>query len=166
MTTFLAIIENYSVKHESGADGMEENKKRVAIKLSTIIDDNGQMEYNTMNHIGALHQAGHADILTFGEEVNGEEVRNLITLQDSSVSIKRSGAVMMHQKFRKNNLTENIFKHPHGAIHMETNTEELTYERNEDKVTGEVNILYTVKLNGQEERKHELKLSYQEEEKN
>lgn len=143
---------------------MVENKKRVAIKLSTIIDDNGQMEYNTMDHIGSLHQAGHADILTFGEEVNGEEVRNLITLQDDSVSIKRSGAVMMHQKFRKNNKTENVFKHPHGGIHMETNTEDLTYDRDEKKITGNVCILYTVKLNGEEERKHELKLSYQEEE--
>lgn len=143
---------------------MEDNRKRVAIHLSTIIDDNGQMEYNTMQHIGALHEAGHADILTYGEEVNGEEVRNLVTIQDGKVTIKRSGAVMMHQKFLKEKLTENIFKHPHGSIHMETTTYELSYDKQSNPLTGKVCIAYTVKLNGQEERKHELTLTYKEEE--
>jgi len=143
---------------------MEDNRKRVAIHLSTIIDDNGQMEYNTMQHIGALHEAGHADILTYGEEVNGEEVRNLVTIQDGKVTIKRSGAVMMHQKFLKVKLTENIFKHPHGSIHMETTTYELSYDKQSNPLTGKVCIAYTVKLNGQEERKHELTLTYKEEE--
>lgn len=164
MLIIIAIIEKYSVNRNQERDVMEDNRKRVAIHLSTIIDDNGQMEYNTMQHIGALHEAGHADILTYGEEVNGEEVRNLVTIQDGKVTIKRSGAVMMHQKFLKEKLTENIFKHPHGSIHMETTTYELSYDKQSNPLTGKVCIAYTVKLNGQEERKHELTLTYKEEE--
>lgn len=164
MVIIIAIIEKYSVNTNQERDVMDDNRKRVAIHLSTIIDDNGQMEYNTMQHVGALHEAGHADILTYGEEVNGEEVRNLVTIQEDKVTIKRSGAVMMHQKFLKEKRTENIFKHPHGSVHMETTTYKLHYDKQEHPISGKVFIAYAVKLNGQEERKHELTLTYKEEE--
>src|SRR5699024_12731885 len=102
--------------------------------------------------------------LTDGDEEKGEVIHNLDNIQDEKVTNKRTGAVMIHQKVLKEKLTENIFKHPHGSIHMETTTDELSYDKQSNPLTGKVCIAYTVKLNGQEERKHELTLTYKEEE--
>ena len=47
---------------------------------------------------------------------------------------------------------------------METTTYNLHYDKQEHPISGKVFIAYAVKLNGQEERKHELTLTYKEEE--
>lgn len=138
--------------------------KNVFIELHTTIDDDGQMEYNTIKNAGTFYQKGALDVLTF-EEVTEDhsKVKNLITIQNDKVSIKRSGNVTMNQQFRANQITENVFKHPHGNINMETNTQSITYKSMNDFDKGKLSISYTVKLNGQEERKHELVLTYNEE---
>src|SRR5699024_3267178 len=114
--------------------------------------------------IGALHEAGHADILTGGEGGNGAEVRHLVSIQQDQVTIRRSGAGMMHQKGLAERRTENIAKHPHGSVQMEATTHRLHYDKPEHPTSGKVFIAYAVKLDGQEGRKHELTLTYKEEE--
>lgn len=137
--------------------------KSVAIELRTTIDDNGQMEYNTIKQRGNFYKRNELDVLTYEEKVDGEApVKNLVTIQPERVSIKRSGNVTMNQKFRTNQTTENVFQHPHGNIHMETYTNSISYKRADQNQEGKLTIFYTVKLNGQEERKHELVLTYKE----
>ncbi|OZU88476.1 hypothetical protein CIL03_12585 [Virgibacillus indicus] len=137
--------------------------KSVTIELRTTIDDNGQMEYNTIKQQGNFYKRNELDVLTYEEKVDGQgAIKNLITIQPDRVSIKRSGNVTMNQKFRSNHTTENVFQHPHGNIHMETFTNSIRYKIADHNVEGELNIFYTVKLNGQEERKHELVLTYKE----
>lgn len=138
--------------------------KSVFIELRTTIDDDGQMEYNTMKNPGTFYRKGDLDVLTFEEVLEDHsKVKNLITIQKDKISIKRSGNVTMNQQFHTNRITENVFKHPHGNINMETNTQAITYESMNDFDKGKLAISYTVKLNGQEERKHELVLTYKEE---
>lgn len=143
---------------------METDRIPVRIKLRTIIDDNGQMEYNTMSCSGVLRKAKHADVLIFNETNEGESgaIKNLVTIKAGEASIKRTGALSMHQQFREGTITENAFMHPYGHMHMETKTERFSYET-ADTGAGTLAIHYTVKLNGQEERQHELMLQYQKE---
>lgn len=137
--------------------------KKVAIELRTTIDDNGQMEYNTINQRGNFYKRNELDVLTYEEKSDGQGViKNLITIQADRVSIKRSGNVTMNQKFRTNHTTENVFQHPHGNIHMETYTTSISYKTSTYNDEGELAIFYTVRLNGQEERNHELVLTYKE----
>ncbi|PAV31394.1 hypothetical protein CIL05_01695 [Virgibacillus profundi] len=143
---------------------MDTYKKSVAIELRTTIDDNGQMEYNTIKQSGDFYKKNHLDVLTYEEKMeDNSTIKNLITIQTDRVSIKRSGNVTMNQKFRKNHTTENVFQHPHGNIHMETYTNSISYQSMNENDQGKLTISYTVKLNGQEERKHELVLTYTEE---
>ncbi|MFC2948942.1 DUF1934 domain-containing protein [Virgibacillus sediminis] len=139
--------------------------KQVAVELRTIIDDNGQMEYNTVKQPGKFYQKGKLDVLTFEEELEGQGVTdNLITIQSDKVTIKRTGLVKMNQKFTENGTTENLYHHPHGKIHMETYTNSIFYQSVDEADTGYLKISYHVKLNGQEERKHQLELIITEEE--
>lgn len=143
---------------------MEPTHKQVMIELHTTIDDNGQMEYNTINQIGKFYKKNHMDVLTFEEQTEAKTViGNLITIQPDKVTIKRSGDVAMNQQFRTKRTTENVFRHPYGTMHMETYTETLTYQSIQSDAPGQLKISYTVKLNGEEERNHLLTLTYKEE---
>ncbi|RYG71566.1 DUF1934 domain-containing protein [Lentibacillus lipolyticus] len=144
---------------------MKENAKQVAIELETSIDDNGEMEYNTVRQTGRYYQQPTMDVLTFTEEFDdGTHVSNLITIYEDRVSIKRKGPVAMHQQFRPHRSTENVYQHPHGTIYMETYTQYIDYRRPAAGQAGLLTIAYTVKLNGQDERKHQLTLNVRDKE--
>ncbi|WP_087973664.1 DUF1934 domain-containing protein [Oceanobacillus rekensis] len=144
---------------------MDKIQKNVTIQLRTVIDDDGQKEYNDQKQSGNYFRKKELDVLIFEEKLDdGAIIKNLITIQQHKVSINRSGAVMMNQKFKAEKITENIYHHPHGKIHMETFTESIDYSRSEDSIEGSLGIHYTVKLNGQDKRKHTLELAYKEEE--
>lgn len=139
-------------------------KKKIRVMLKTTIDDGESKEYNKISEIGDLFQSEKRDVLTFIEKTeDNEEIKNFITIQESRVTVKRSGYVTMNQTFQENRITENIYRHPHGAIHMETFTRNIDYRMNSNHTKGQLFIDYTVKLNGQDERKHKLELIYAEE---
>ncbi|WP_339226482.1 DUF1934 domain-containing protein [Oceanobacillus sp. FSL K6-2867] len=143
---------------------MDAPKKKIAITLETTIEDDGQLEHTKQSHQGDFFQKNNMDVLIFEEVLeDGSTIKNLLTIHPHKVSINRSGAVKMNQKFQADQITENIYHHPHGKIHMETNTEAIVYNKAGDGREATLTIHYTVKLNGQENRKHTLKLAYQEE---
>lgn len=140
---------------------MKSEKIPVAIKLETsILDPNGEEKSNA-SYSGVLRRAEHADVITYDEDFEGSAIRNLITVKSDTASIKRSGAVGMHQTFQLDGTTENVYRHPHGTLHMETKTEGFFYGKGPE--SGVLEIAYTVRLNGQEERKHTLRYEYEKE---
>lgn len=136
-------------------------QKDVHIQLKTTIEDHGEMEQYETTARGRLFIRDGRHVLQFTTTELEAPTNNLYTIQKDAVSIKRSGAVEMFQKFLKEQLTENVYKHPHGIIHMETKTHELVYLTSNQ--TGRLNITYEVKLNGQQKRNHSLQLVYKEE---
>ncbi|MBP2076258.1 DUF1934 domain-containing protein [Oceanobacillus polygoni] len=144
---------------------MDAPQKRLTITLETTINDDGQLERTKQSHQGDFFQKNNMDVLIFEETLeDGSTIKNLLTIHPHKVSINRSGAVKMNQKFQADQITENIYHHPHGKIHMETYTEVIVYKKASNGTEGTLTIHYTVKLNGQDKRKHTLKLAYQEEE--
>ncbi|MFD2044386.1 DUF1934 domain-containing protein [Ornithinibacillus salinisoli] len=138
--------------------------RQVMVELITTIDDNGHKEYSKTKQKGTYYQKNNLDVLTFEEQTEDERtIKNMITIQQGKVSIKRSGVVSMHQKFHTKQTTENVFRHPHGNIHMETFTDTIHSQPLGLSNAGRLKIDYTVKLNGQDERKHTLELTYDEE---
>lgn len=139
-------------------------QKNVTVELQTIIDDHGQMEYNKQKQRGKFYQKGQLHVLTFDEKTEDQSIiKNLITIHKHKVSIKRSGPISMNQQFVLKQVTENVYKHPLGLIHMETFTDELIYKEHPNQTGGELIMEYRVKMNGQEERKHKLELTFSEE---
>lgn len=142
---------------------MKQEKKQVSIQLKTAIKDDGDIENNQMKVPGIWIKRGGLDVLRFKEELDEEEVTTLITIQKGRVSIKRSGIVSMHQQFRLGERSENVYQHPHGNIHMETYTEQMMYQTLSETLPARLVIDYTVRLNGQQKRKHTLELLFEEE---
>ncbi|MBP1948893.1 DUF1934 domain-containing protein [Virgibacillus litoralis] len=143
---------------------MNSEPKEVSIELQTVINDDGQTEYNTVKENGNFYKKDNIDVLTFKEKADdGSLINNLITIHADKVSIKRIGSVKMHQQFRLRQTSENVFQHEYGHIHMETFTNSMQYQELADQQNGLLKLDYTVKLNGQEERKQKITLSIKEE---
>jgi len=139
-------------------------QKNVKVELRTIIDDRGQMEYNQQKQHGTYYQRGPLHVLTFDEKTEDQSIiKNFITIHEHKVTIKRSGPVSMNQQFKRRQLTENVYRHSFGLIRMETFTDQLIYKERQENGGGELTIVYRQKMNGQEERKHKLKLTFSEE---
>lgn len=142
---------------------MNEPEKRVAIQLKMKIQDASDKEVNHIKATGVFFRKGKLDVLRFEETIDDMAISSLITIQKEKVTIKRTGAVSMHQQFRLGQVTENVYKHPHGNLHMETFTQLMMYQPLVQGIPARLNMDYTVKLNGQDERKHTLELIITEE---
>lgn len=138
---------------------MQQLKSNVLVHLDMVIHDGEAMEESKVKAAGVFQQKSNLAVLTYKETIEGHgEVNTFITIQPERVSIKRTGVVTMHQQFRINQRTENVYQHPHGNIHMETFTDEIYFSPLEQGKSGQLKLTYSVKLNGQDERKHTLEL--------
>ncbi|GIO26820.1 DUF1934 domain-containing protein [Ornithinibacillus bavariensis] len=138
--------------------------EQVLITLHTRIMDDGEEETSQNTYRGHYYEKNNLEVLSFEEKTEDQYlIKSLITIQPEKVTIKRSGLISMNQQFRKDQITESIYTHPHGHMRMETFTNAITYQVDDQQTRGQLKIDYTVKLNGQEERHHMLTLTYQKE---
>ncbi|WP_053218061.1 DUF1934 domain-containing protein [Virgibacillus senegalensis] len=141
---------------------MTSGKTAVDIKLTTEIFDLGQKDVTVVEETGSYIQKGDTAVLTFTEhQEQGEDVQALITIHPEKVSVKRTGAVRMHQVFRKKQTTENVYRHEFGTMHMETHTDQIIFKQLKEQKNGELFISYTTKMNGEGKRRHRLTLGFQ-----
>ncbi|WP_077623485.1 DUF1934 domain-containing protein [Sediminibacillus massiliensis] len=140
---------------------MAPNKTPVRIKLTTEIHDLGKKDVTVVEEEGNFYQKGTTSVLMFTERnEEQEDVQSLITINPDKVSVKRTGPVDMHQTFKKKQITENVYRHAYGSIHMETHTDQITYQRPDERNYGKLFISYTTKLNGEGKRRHRLTLQF------
>ncbi|GAA5415879.1 hypothetical protein Pryu01_00911 [Paraliobacillus ryukyuensis] len=142
---------------------MNGNQLPVSIRLVTEIRELGEKAVTVIEEPGTFLQKGNIAVLKFIEHREDEEtIDSLITISEDKVSIKRTGAVDMHQQFKKKQRTENVYRHAHGTIHMETHTDQITYQELTSRQDGKLFISYTTKLNGEGNRRHRLTLQFKE----
>ncbi|SER88517.1 Uncharacterized beta-barrel protein YwiB, DUF1934 family [Gracilibacillus ureilyticus] len=132
-------------------------KSPVSIKMTMEINDLGKKDVTIVEEQGQLLEKETTSILTFSESnENEEQIHSFITIKPDSVSVKRSGAVSMLQKFIKKQITENVYRHEFGTIHMETTTDQIIYQPPENQKQGKLFISYSTSLNGDKPRRHSL----------
>ncbi|QGH36382.1 DUF1934 family protein [Gracilibacillus salitolerans] len=133
------------------------NKSPVSIKMTMEIIDQGNKDITIVEEQGQLLEKDDTTVLKFSEtNENNEQTASLITIQPDKVSVKRSGAVSMLQKFQRKQLTENVYRHPFGTMHMETETDQILYQAPVANKSGELFISYQTSLNGETPRRHRL----------
>lgn len=139
-------------------------KTPVRIRLTTEIQEHGEKATSTVEESGNFIQKGETTVLTFTEhQEEQEDIASLVTINPEKVSVKRTGAVDMHQIFRKKRITENVYKHAYGTILMETHTDQIQYQEPSPGKGGRLFISYSTKLNGEGNRRHRLTLTFKEE---
>ncbi|WP_277679675.1 DUF1934 domain-containing protein [Gracilibacillus dipsosauri] len=140
------------------------NKTPVSITMTMEIIDDDNKEITVTEEKGLLMEKNQMTVLTFSEQNEyNERTDSFITIQPDKVSVKRSGAVSMHQKFTEKQRTENVYRHQFGTMHMETMTEQIQYQQLEKKRNGKLFISYTTSLNGADPRRHRLTIQFSQE---
>ncbi|WP_163539765.1 DUF1934 domain-containing protein [Gracilibacillus sp. YIM 98692] len=141
------------------------DKSPVSLKMTMEIYDTGNKEVTVVEEKGTLMERSNTSVLTFSEHnENDEKINSMITIQPEKVSVKRSGAVAMHQKFQKKQITENVYRHEFGTIHMETHTDQILYEAPKGNKYGKLFVSYQTSLNGEDPRRHRLTIQLQKNE--
>lgn len=134
-------------------------KEFIKLKMAMEIFDLGKKDISIIKEDAVMQQKGDLTVITFTENEGKEnETKSMITIKVDEISVKRSGAVSMLQKFRKKETTENVYRHPYGTILMKTKTDQLQA----DLDTGEIFISYTTSLNGGDPRRHRLTIQINE----
>ena len=128
-------------------------KEFIQLKMTMEIFDLGKKDISIIKEDAIMQRKGDLTVLTFTENKGKEnETNSMITIKPDEISVKRSGAVSMVQKFRKKETTENVYRHPYGTILMKTKTDQLQ----SNMQAGEIFISYTTSLNGGDPRRHRL----------
>lgn len=139
-------------------------RKRIAVELRTVIDDNGEKELSIIKQKGKYFKKNDVEVITFVDVMEDVgEIKNMISIQPGKVNIKRSGIVNMNQQFLPNKITECLYMHPYGNFHLEINTLSMEQMALGESGAGQTVIEYEGKLNGEHTRHHHLTLTYVEE---
>ncbi|WP_440897895.1 DUF1934 domain-containing protein [Amphibacillus sp. Q70] len=135
----------------------------VKISLQTKISDGNDEQQTKIKAVGELFQTERQSVVRFTEQIDNQpDVHTMITIKSEQVTIKRSGGVEMNQQFQSQRLTETVYRHQFGTIRMETLTKNFHYQPLSTTHNAELRIDYITKLDGEEERKHELLLIIEE----
>lgn len=136
-------------------------QENIQIEVRTVIEEAGEKELLVVKQSGEYYRRNLLEVITYVEEVeDGEAIKNMISITPHKINIKRIGAVSMNQTFLENRITETLYRHPYGNIHMEIDTHKLRYESFNQTNKAQAVIKYTVKLNGTDERHHHLTLTF------
>lgn len=128
------------------------------------INDLGNKDVTVVEEEGQLLEKDETTVLKFSEtNENNEQTDSLITIHPDKVSVKRSGAVSMLQKFRSKQTTENVYRHQFGTMHMETQTDQILYQPPVANKNGKLFISYQTSLNGETPRHQRLTIRLKKE---
>ncbi len=136
----------------------------VKVTLKTVISDENNREHIDVSAEGKYYEKDETYVLLFNEkDPDGNNVRNMITISEDKVVVKRTGHVKMNQIFREGQRTESTYYHPFGTMRMETETKQIDFNRENNGRQGSLDITYLLRLNEQEPQNHQLSLTYKRE---
>lgn len=142
---------------------MELLNKNIKVEMHTVIKDQGEIEETKNKYRGYYTKKDEIEVIRFTEELKGfGKVKHFITIYPDKVNVKRSGSVNMNQQFVPGEKSECLYRHPYGAFRMEIHTQSVI-KKLKDKTT-EIHIVYDSEMNEGNTRKHQLTLTYTEEE--
>lgn len=115
---------------------------------------------------GTSYQKGNYHYFKFEEKHEGiDPISTIVKVNEKSCTIIRKGSVTMNHKYIPYQPTSSIYESPHGIWDLETVTNEMTFEWDEDKKKGRLIISYELFIQNQYVSEHEISLDIQAEEK-
>lgn len=145
-----------------GRTFMQQKGRIIQLSLQSIIRDEENEEVNRFRETGTFYYRKGKDILFYDEKSENDAlIHHFVTIDPANVSIKRSGAISMHQTFQEQRKTETYYKHMFGSFYMETYTHSIFHQSLNEHAVGRLEIHYNVRLNQTIEREHILKITYQ-----
>lgn len=137
----------------------------VKVMLHTKVTDSGEEEETKLSSDGTLYRKSDAVYLRYDEVLNeNDNVNTTIKIKDEDITIIRSGAVSMKQRFTPGGLKEGTYESPYGPIQIATKTDSIDFEWHELEQVGHLTLNYRVLFQGEEAGYHELAIKLRGEE--
>jgi uncharacterized beta-barrel protein YwiB (DUF1934 family) len=146
-------------------NSVKTNAIPVKIVLHTKITDSGENEDTKLTSDGTIYWKSDAVYLRYDEMMNEtDKVNTTIKIKDEDITIIRSGAVSMKQRFAPGSLKEGTYESPYGPIQIATKTETMDFQWHEGTQEGKLSLNYRVLFQGEEAGFHELVIKLRGEE--
>ncbi|HEX7064203.1 MAG TPA: DUF1934 domain-containing protein [Bacillales bacterium] len=125
------------------------NKIPVVIDLVTEVNNEAGKETTSNQVNGTILTKENTTYIRYKEEIEDTgSVRNVIKISEEEVTIIRNGAVGMHQRFLEGQTTEGFYDTQFGTMNMETVTKRVDYDWRPREGTGNIELAYQLKLQG------------------
>jgi uncharacterized beta-barrel protein YwiB (DUF1934 family) len=143
---------------------MSENRMPVDIKIRTTIKDGKQKERHSMDASGEIMWRGSLLVVRFREprEENEPQTLQTIQLREGVMTVRREGAITMNQRFIEGVKTEGTYRSAYGPMAMETATEHVDYQWNEEQNRGVISLIYILTLQGSTTGTYNMEVTFEE----
>jgi len=146
-----------------------EKKKKVTVWIfSEQTDLNGEHQYMETKAAGQLSEREDVLYLLYEEEGEGKKtqespVKNLLKIEKKplKVSLKKSGEVSWKTFFETGERSISAYRTPYGALTMEVETESVSFEQTEHKIS--LQLAYTLFIQGEKQAACRLKMEIKQE---
>ena len=137
----------------------------VKIKVKTTIQNGQEAETYELTTFGQYYQKMNASYLRYEEYLEEGTVKTVVKVSGGEGSILRKGALDMKLSFKKDQTLPGRYKTPYGIFDIHTSTSRLSYEFDESRNEGFIDILYNFKIQGSQAGTYHMLITFEEEEK-
>ena len=123
--------------------------KEVAVTISGLQLAEGDQDNIEMVHLGEYHEKDGVHYLFFDEMLEGHDkpVRNMLKLNERSLSVRKRGPVTAEMIFEEGTTSETAYNVPFGSFMVTTRTTGIRLGVEEEKI--EMTASYELCINGE-----------------
>ncbi|CAM5192494.1 putative beta-barrel protein YwiB OS=Ureibacillus acetophenoni OX=614649 GN=SAMN05877842_10123 PE=4 SV=1 [Ureibacillus acetophenoni] len=142
---------------------MNDVEKNVKVKLqSTITPTDGESESYELWLQGSFIQKSDKMYLRYEEVLDGNSIRTTVRMNNDKALILRSGGVNMRLPFNVQVQENGHYETQFGNLPINTKTNRLIHEHNDQTIQGTFNVNYDLIISGQVVGKYNLEIQYSE----
>lgn len=123
--------------------------KEVTVTISGLQMSEGDQDTIEMVHLGEYHEKDGVHYLFFDEMLEGHDkpVRNMLKLNEQSLSVRKRGSVTTEMVFEEGTTSESTYNVPFGSFLVAMRTTGLRLGVEEEKI--EMTASYELCVNGE-----------------
>lgn len=139
------------------------DKIPVAVKMTTNISQQGEKSQVGIEATGELFQKQELTYIRFKEDLEDiGEVLTVLKVGKQEVTVIRSGAVDMKQRYVYGKRTEGSYATPYGTFRTEADTDQMAMIWSDSGRTGRIQFGYDLTLQGAVAGRYDVTISIEE----
>jgi len=151
---------------ERDVEGLEDSadkKRMVKIRLSTVIENEGEKEEFELVLFGEYFKKGGSIYLKYTEVQEAGTIRTIVKISDENAVILRNGAVKARLAFDKNHPMSGSYESPYGTLLLNTITRKMDrYTYSEKPLNGRFALTYDLFIQGKFLGIYSLTITFEE----
>jgi uncharacterized beta-barrel protein YwiB (DUF1934 family) len=137
-------------------------QKPVKVKVKTDIRDGQNKETFEFTTFGRYYTKAESSYLQYEEVLEEGTIKTIVKLSSKEALILRSGAINMRMVFRLHKRLRGSYRSPYGTLEVMTNTQRMEHFFNEEEMTGQLELLYDLTMQGAKTGTYHMIITFEE----